>query len=81
MIPVGRDDVVVRTQWANGAGSGRLLADVQVAEAPDLADCVGLLGLLLEPAIQDHVPEKLQDQIGLQSGPSPAVGGGGLFHL
>jgi hypothetical protein len=37
VVPVGRDDVIVGTQHRQRAGADAFLADVQVAEAADLA--------------------------------------------
>ncbi len=56
VIAVGAELVVVRAERLGGADRDRLLADVEVAEAVDLALGVGLRCPLLEPADEVHVP-------------------------
>ncbi len=57
VLAVGAGDVVVRAQGREAADRDRLLPDVEVAEAADLAEAVGLAGLLLEVADEHHLPE------------------------
>ena len=45
------------------ARAHRLLADVQVAEAADLAERVGLGAALLEPALQEHRAQQLEVEL------------------
>ena len=60
VIAVGRDDVVVGAEHRERAGAHRFLADVEVAEAADLAERVGLGASLLEAALQQHRPQQLE---------------------
>ena len=57
VVAVGRDDVIVVPEGAQRADRHGLLADVEVAEAADLAQRVRLRGLLLETAAQQHDAE------------------------
>src|SRR5690606_3346826 len=57
VLAVGANDVVVGTQRRDGADRHGLLADVQVAEAADLANRICLARALLEAADQQHHPE------------------------
>ena len=59
MFAVCADHVIVRTKRRHRADGNGLLADVQVAEAADLADGVRLARALLEPADQDHHAQPL----------------------
>ena len=54
MIAIRRDDVVIRTQCHDDAGGHRFLANVQVAEATNLANRVHLRGAFFEAALQQH---------------------------
>jgi len=65
VIAVRRDDVVIGTEHRDRAGAHRLLADVQVAEAADLAQRIRLGSAFLEPALQEHRAEQLEVQRGV----------------
>src|SRR5207302_7655854 len=52
-----------------GAGGHRLLADREVQEPADLAERVRLRRLLLEPADEDHVAQKLAREVGVDPEP------------
>ncbi len=58
MIAVGGDDVVVVAEHRDGTGAARFLADVEVAEAADAAEGVGLGAAFLEAALQEHGVEE-----------------------
>ena len=60
MLSIRADGVVVLAEWKDASGREPLLADVQVAEAADLADGVPLLGLLLEASVEQHLAEEVQ---------------------
>jgi hypothetical protein len=60
VVAVAGDDVVIGVQRAERADGDRLLADVEVAEAQDLLERVGLGRQLLEAADEDHHPIPLQ---------------------
>ena len=62
VIAVRRDDVVVGAKHRDRAGADRLLADVQVAEAADLAERVRLGAALLEAALEQHRAQQLDVQ-------------------
>ena len=64
VLAVGAGDVVVGPQRGEAADRDRLLADVEVAEAADLAEAVGLAGLLLEAADQQHLPQPVAVLVG-----------------
>src|SRR5207244_4683072 len=57
VLAVGAGDVVVGAERGQAADRHRLLADVEVTETADLAEAVGLAGLLLDPADQHHLAE------------------------
>src|SRR4029077_21027918 len=59
VLPVGADDVVVRPERRDAADGDRLLADVEMAEAPDFPQAVGLAGLLLEAPDHHHLAEPM----------------------
>jgi hypothetical protein len=56
VVPVGAEEVVVGPQQAHRADGDRLLADVEVEEAADLALHVDLRAALLEAPDEEHVP-------------------------
>ena len=56
VLAVGRQHVVVRADGLVGANGHGLLADVEVAEAGDLAEAVRLAGALLETPDEVHLP-------------------------
>src|SRR5690606_19649531 len=51
------------------------LADVQVAEAPDLAECVGLRALLFKTAAQQHLIEQTVQGLAVQAAQRTLVAG------
>ena len=55
VLAIRRDDVVFRPERRQRPDAHRLLADVEVAEPPDLPEGVGLRGFFLEAADQEHV--------------------------
>ena len=60
----------------------RLLADVEMAEPPDLAEAVGFAGFLLEPSDQHHLTEPAAVLVRLSRVESLGLGlgtGGGRF--
>jgi len=63
VVAIGGDDVVVGPQHRDRAGAARLLPDVEVAEAADLAERVRLGAPLLEAALEEHRPQKLEVQL------------------
>src|SRR5438552_12192710 len=69
VLAVGRDRVVVAPEHRGGAGGHRLLADREVQEPADLAERVRLRRLLLEPADEDHVAQKLAREVGVDPEP------------
>ena len=58
VVTVGGQNVVVLPQGTDQPESHGLLADVEVTEAPDLPDRIGLLRLLLEAPVEEHVVQK-----------------------
>ena len=60
MVAVGGDHPVLRLAQRDQAGADRLLADIQVQEAADLALLVELGSSLLHPADQHHLIIKIQ---------------------
>ncbi|MNN63091.1 hypothetical protein D3C81_1784400 [compost metagenome] len=58
MLAVGGDHRIHRLQGVQRAGGHRLLADVQVQEAADLARAVQLGGALLQAADAQHVAQQ-----------------------
>ena len=64
VVAVRRDDVVVGAERREHAGAHRLLPDVQVAEAADLAERVRLGAALLEAALEQHRVQQLVIQLG-----------------
>jgi hypothetical protein len=59
VVAIGGDDVVVRAQHAQRARAHRLLANVQMAEAADLAQRIRLSDAFLEAALEEHGVQKL----------------------
>jgi len=59
VLAVRRDRVVVGAQHGRRADGHRLLADIQVEEAADLAERVALRSLLLEATDQHHLRQEL----------------------
>jgi hypothetical protein len=68
VVAVGGDDVVIVAERGNRARAGRLLADVQMAEAADLAEGVGFGASLLESALQEHGAEQTEVEPGIGRG-------------
>ena len=66
MLAVGRDDRVIGRERLHRPDRDRLLADVQVEEAPDLAGAVELRRLLLEMADEQHLPQELVRVLALE---------------
>jgi hypothetical protein len=60
VVAVAGEDVVVRPQGRERADGDRLLPDVEMTEAADLAERVRLGRLLLEAADENHLVEHLQ---------------------
>ena len=58
VLAIGRDDGVVRAERRHHADGDRLLADVEVQEAADLARAVELGALLLEAADAQHLAQQ-----------------------
>ena len=54
MIAIGGDDLVALGDRHLHAGDHGFLADIEMAEAADIAHAVKLSGFLLEPADQEH---------------------------
>ena len=54
VIAIGGDDLVAVGDRHLHAGDDRFLADIEMAEAADIAHAVKLPGLLLEPADEQH---------------------------
>src|SRR6266480_5644042 len=63
VLPVAGEDVVVPLQREHAADHCCLLADVQVAVAPDLCLCVLLLRALFEPADELHLPVEAKQEV------------------
>src|SRR5262249_16331979 len=61
--PIGGDDVILRLQRADHAGSNRFLSDVEVEETTDLPLGVEPRGLLLEAPHEKHLAVKLKNRI------------------
>ncbi len=59
VIPVGGDEVIVRTSGGDGPGHDRFLPDVKMAEAADLLGLILLAGPLLETTDEQHGREHL----------------------
>ena len=59
VVPVRGDHVVIGAKHREGAGGDRFLSDVEVAEAADLSERVGLGAALLEAALEEHGAEQL----------------------
>src|SRR5216684_5908634 len=68
VLAVRRDRVVVGAQHGRRADGHRLLANIQVEEAADLAERVALRSLLLEATDQHHLRQELPRQPGIHSG-------------
>ena len=83
VLAVARDDVVVLAEHRDRAGADGFLSDVQVAEAADLAEGVGLGHALLEAAHEEHLAEQFAVQrgavgrVGLLLGHGRGLGSGG----
>ena len=60
VIAIGGDDLIALPDRHLHAGDHRLLPDIEVAEAADLAHAVKLAGLLLEAADEQHQPVGVQ---------------------
>ena len=60
VLPVGADDRVIRSETGYGAGRHRLLTDVEMEEAADLAPAVEFGALLLKPPDAEHLAEQLK---------------------
>ena len=56
VVAIGGDDLIGRLQRHLHADDDSLLADVEVAEAADVAHAVELPGLFLEAADEQHAP-------------------------
>ena len=63
VVAVAREHVVVRSQRRERADGDRLLPDVEVAEAADLAERVSLGRLLLEAADENHLVEHAEQRL------------------
>src|SRR5437879_9308245 len=81
VLPVGAVDIVLRAEGRDRADDGRLLADVEVAEAADLGRLVHLGRLLLETADQQHLPVELQKDRFIRQRVLRWAGGGAVFGL
>src|SRR5689334_19867497 len=55
MFAITGDDVIVRTKCRNRTDRDRLLSDVEVAKAANLAHAVRLSALFLKPPDQQHL--------------------------
>ena len=80
MLAVGAGDVVVGAERREAADRDRFLPDVEVTEAADLAQAVGLTRLLLEPANEQHLPEPVAVLVGaggIEPAPWAGLGAGG----
>ena len=60
VLAIRRDDGVLRRQRLHHADGDRLLADVEVQEAADLAGAVELRALLLEAADAQHLVQQVE---------------------
>src|SRR5206468_6392281 len=58
MVAVRRDDVIIRPEHRQRTRAHGLLADVEVAEPTDLAECICLRAALLESTLQKHRPDR-----------------------
>ena len=65
MLPIGADDIIVLAQGSERTHPHGFLADIEVAEAANLAECVCLGGLLLEAANQQHLPQHFEVELRL----------------
>ena len=74
VVAVGGDEVVVGPQQAHGADADRLLADVEVEEAADLALDVELRAALLEAADEQHLPVQRERFVSVQRFTRDSVG-------
>ena len=68
VLAVGGGDVVVGPERGDAADRHRFLPDVEVAEAADLAQAVGLARLFLEAADEQHLPQVAGRQLGVGLG-------------
>jgi hypothetical protein len=75
VLAVGGHDIVRALESVDDAGGYRLLADVEVQEAADLAGAVELRRFLLHAADAQHVGEQPQREFGLEG--HRAAGGRG----
>ena len=73
VLAVGAGDVVVGPERGEAAHRDGLLADVEMAEAADLAEAVRLAGLLLEAADEQHLAEPVAYS-SARSGSRPPLG-------
>ena len=73
VVAIGGDHLVAVLERHLHADDHRLLADIEVAEAADMAHAVELAGLLLEAADQQHAAIGVKLLFLLNSGASAAV--------
>jgi hypothetical protein len=60
MLPIGRHDGILLRERLHRAHRDRLLADIEVEKAADLAEAVELRRLFLEAADAEHLPQQSQ---------------------
>ena len=64
VVPVSGEHVVgLQVQGGDRPDGNGLLADVEVAETPDLPQPVHLCRLLFQAADQEHLPQKLELEV------------------
>ena len=68
VVAVGGDERVVRPERRHGPGRDRLLADVEVEEAADLAQAVQLGRLLLEAPDEEHLAKEREPLLAVEPG-------------
>src|SRR2546425_7956719 len=79
VFAIGADDVVIVPKRRERADSHRFLADIQMAEAADLAEGIGLGCLFLEATNEQHLAQHFEMQVGLRGG-GGLRGSGGRGH-
>jgi hypothetical protein len=57
VFSIGADDRILRRETWYGADRDRLLADVEMKEAADLAPAIEFCALLLKPSDAEHLAE------------------------
>jgi predicted nuclease with RNAse H fold len=68
VLSIGSDDRILRRETWHGTDRDRLLTDVEMQEAADLAPAIKFCALLLKPPDAEHLAQKVKGMIAIYNG-------------